>query len=235
MLRTRNPSTGSMWRPALIPLALVLALPATAEFAPVAAAGAASAQAPQAAGVRVNVLSKDKWPGPAKITRELTPVKVRIENSGPDPVLVSYNRFRMIGEDGGQYRALPLYKVEGTAAKPTIPDPFEIRKPRFDHSGFGLAPFYSRIYRGVPAAATFMTDPEFYTLYDSYYSGKPLPTTEMRRRAIPEGVLAPGGHVEGFLYFEEIPGSVDNLALRYSPINLRTKTAMGEIQVRYKD
>lgn len=235
MLHTRNPSKGGKLRPALIPLALLIALPAAAEFNPVAAASAQEAPAPQAAGLRLKILSADKWPGPAKITRELTPVKVRIENGGSDSVLVSYNRFRMVGADGRQYRALPLYKVEGTAEKPTIRDPFEIREPKFAHSGFALAPFYSRVYRGVPVADGFIADPVYYDLYDGYYSGKPLPTTGMRRRAVPEGVLSPGGHVEGFLYFEEIPRSADNLALRYSPINLRTRTAMAEIQALYDD
>ena len=235
MLRTRNPSTSRTWRAALVPMALLLALPATAELNPLSAASAQDAAAPQTADLRLAILSADKWPGPAKIRRELTPVKVRIENRGSDPMLVSYNRFRMVGADGRQYRALPLYKVEGTAEKPTLRDPFEIRKPKFAHSGFALAPFYSKIYRGVPVADGFIAEPAYYDLYDGYYSGKPLPTTGMRRHGVPEGVLAPGGHVEGFLYFEEIPGSADSLALRYSPINLRTRTAMAEVQVPYED
>jgi hypothetical protein len=44
--------------------------------------------------------------------------------------------------------------------------------------------------------------------------GDELPTRELQRLALPEGVLASGGEIAGFLYFENATGRESKLALR---------------------
>ena len=41
-----------------------------------------------------------------------------------------------------------------------------------------------------------------------------LPTTDMRREALPEGVLEPHGEVSGFVYFERLPPDEGRVELR---------------------
>ena len=73
----------------------------TANAAPGAGDDAARATA---AGITVTAMALDRWPGRNRITKELTPMKVRIENNSAKPLLVSYNRIQLVGADGRTYR-----------------------------------------------------------------------------------------------------------------------------------
>ena len=214
--------------------ALALAGAPVLPFATSAQAAQASSAA-QDAGISVRSLSIGRWSGPAKVTRHLTPLKVRIENRGDRPIALEYIRFRLVGSDGASFRALPLFRLEGTGSAITVRDAFGVRDRKFEASGFTIAPAYASVYPGAEFADTAVVkDTGQYALYD-YYDGKPLPTTGMRRRALPEGILIPGGYVEGFLYFEEVKRSAKPVMLHFDLVDPRTGEALGKIEVPADD
>lgn len=157
---------------------------------------------------------------------------VRIENGGAQPLLVSYDRFRLKSGRGQEYPALPLFRVEGAGdGSWRLFDPFVVRQQKFRHSGFRLAPHYRGIYRGIDAwDGALPISASSYALYRTY-DGKPLPTTAMRRWGLPEGVLAPGGFVEGYLYFEDVDSSDDGATLEYDALDPQTRGDLGLIMV----
>ena len=53
----------------------------------------------------------------------------------------------------------------------------------------------------------------------------------MRERAIPEGVIQPGGQVSGFLYFRRIPQDIERVTLRAELMNGLDGKGFGEVRV----
>lgn len=146
---------------------------------------------------------------PAGLDREVTPVLVTLENRGDAPLMVRYQQFALQSEGGDTYLPMPPYDIQG-----------EVRGRRID-------PYYGwRDFRLAPHMGRYYVDG--WGLYDSWYGYDPfyydrfyprfervgLPTSDMLRRALPEGVLEPGGRVSGFLYFERLSGDVERLTLR---------------------
>ncbi|MGH9559639.1 MAG: hypothetical protein ACRD30_10400 [Bryobacteraceae bacterium] len=55
----------------------------------------------------------------------------------------------------------------------------------------------------------------------------------MIRKAIPEGVVNPGGHVEGYLYFQKIPKDTQNLIFIARLNDARTHAEFGTIRIPF--
>lgn len=213
---------------------------ATAELEPAPQANAAPSVAPSAArateaGVMVTALPQDTWTGPFRITEEVTPMKVRIQNNGTRPLLVGYDRFALIGMAGKRYRAIPLYQMDASVpAALSVVDPTPMTDLGFTYSGFEVAPFYSSVYPGItPYAGSYPIAAPYYGLYGTTYVNTQLPTAEMRRRALPEGVLAPGGYVEGYLYFEKVPASEDRVSFNYNFVNPLTNAIFADVNIPF--
>src|SRR6185312_3992245 len=69
-------------------------------------------------------------------------------------------------------------------------------------SSFFVAPKLHDSYPSLdPWSAPLPRDDDFYARQYGRWD-KDLPTRPMRRMALPEGVLADGGEISGFLYFE---------------------------------
>ena len=153
------------------------------------------------------------------------------------PILLTYARLQLVGKDGQPFRALPLFQVSASSTgEPVLIDPFPVMQLYFRTSGFRLAPTYAKVYPGMTVADKGIgLDPTYYGLYETIYSGKPLPTTEMRRRGLPEGIIDPGGRVEGFLFFEELPRSAKPAMLRYELVNVQTGESIGTLQAALDD
>jgi hypothetical protein len=198
-----------------------LALPALALLALSCAEGkmlpAASAHvipgAPETAtaereGVRVSADGDDWAAAPADLPTRLTPVKVRILNHSGAPVLIAYRQFALVGAHGHLYRAIPpvpLEHAEGSGG--TI-------EPVYAASNFFVAPRLHDVYPTLAAWSQPLdrdgdTSAERYQLW-----GRDLPTRAIRRMGIPEGVLADGGEISGFLYFENATRRESRLTFR---------------------
>jgi hypothetical protein len=62
-------------------------------------------------------------------------------------------------------------------------------------------------------------------------TGYPL-TDDVFDEALPEGVLQPGAHVNGFLYFRKATGpDVHTIVLAWTPCDAQTGVPIGELQV----
>jgi hypothetical protein len=85
-------------------------------------------------------------------------------------------------------------------------------KPRFHHQHFYVAPFYSYYYPGwplwyggvYPFGYDYGWDVPYYPS-EEYALRPSLPSQDMLSVSLPEGVLEPGGTVDGFLYFQRVP------------------------------
>src|SRR5262249_36182983 len=58
------------------------------------------------------------------------------------------------------------------------------------------------------------------------------PPPEVVSAALPEGVLEPGGHVDGYLYFQRPHEGVQHLTLTWETHDARTGQPLGEAQVQ---
>ena len=147
-------------------------------------------------GVRV-VAEARSFPGHAYIEAEVTPVRVTIANGSEKPLFVRYHSFRLKASDGSQYSAIPPHQVSGT-----VPSA-EALPPSIGVSRFEVAPYYQGFYPGIAAyRGPFDYDAVYYDNHYGYWrTTTQLPTVEMLRRALPEGILNDGGNLEGYLYF----------------------------------
>jgi hypothetical protein len=74
-----------------------------------------------------------------------------------------------------------------------------------------------------------------YGPYVSYWGGASYPrgpSAEVLDMAIPDGVLAPGAHVNGFLYFQKATGpEVRSVTLTWTPVDVRSNQPVGEARI----
>ncbi|UJR86401.1 hypothetical protein [Sandaracinus amylolyticus] len=185
-----------------ISLALVLGLAgcgATTELTPAGKAdrvlGAPDVAYTEAAGVRW-LVQGDAWTGRDQIARVLTPVRVRIENPGPRPILIRHGHFALTDDSMRRYRTVAAYR-----APDAMPQPIPVVR-EIDASGFDPSPTYDAFYTAP--------DSEAATLWQDVQ----LPVEEMRRRELPEGLLHAGGFVDGFLFFQHVPADAGRILFR---------------------
>lgn len=180
-------------------------------------------------GVRV-VAQAAPWPGPVDIDREVTPLKVRVDNIGPTPLRVRYNEFALVAPDGTSFAALPLARIEGEVAVRTR----TYGAPGFYHRGFAVAPYYAPFYPGIdPYPGFFGPDRYYYDTYYRYWEEIELPTTAMEQRVIPEGVIDPGGSLEGWLFFEKIGSHLERVVLRADLVDAPSGRKFAELRIPF--
>ncbi|MBZ5715719.1 hypothetical protein [Nannocystis pusilla] len=160
----------------------------------VEAPGRAAAAA--CAGVRITA-SAGPWRGfPPGLPRLMTPMLVAVENDGGRPIEIRYDHFALVG--ARTFAALPPFWTIGQVEPVT---------PVYPSSGFAVAPWLAASF---PARPVFTDDFPFHTdYYDRHFTEIARiyrPSRDMRRKALPEGVLAPGGRIVGFVYFERVEG-----------------------------
>lgn len=154
------------------------------------------------AGVHI-VASAEAWSGsPSDLEDLVTPLLVTITNDGQRPLEIRYEHFALQTPGGVTFAALPPFQVTGVALEPL---------GNFGPTvafGFSVAPYLSPWYPGwsvyggpFPFNAGYYGG--YYGVYSSYGQVR-LPTGDMLQRALPEGVLAPGGRITGFVYFERV-------------------------------
>jgi hypothetical protein len=159
------------------------------------------------AGVQIEARFDD-WDGkPKHLDRTLTPVLVRIDNNGDRPMMVRFAKLALT--DGSRrYTVVPPFDV----TRPITME-YTVARPYFPNWDFAVAPYLLRFYPGAtPAAGKFEFDPAPYAAQARFQNSK-LPTADMVQRALPEGIVAPHGHVGGFVYFELAP--VDRARLKF--------------------
>jgi len=169
-----------------------------------------------AGGVEISATA-NAWRGwPAELGRVVTPVRVRLANRGATPVRVDATTFALALPEGGRLAAMLPADVRGVAAAPApaaLPQAGAALGPTRERSGAGWA----------------LNEPALDPLVDpSQESDRAweLPTADMLSLALPEGVLAPGREVTGFVYFERAPRSARAATLTW-PVVDTTGTSLG--------
>jgi hypothetical protein len=168
----------------------------------------------QEAGVRLTA-EADGWLGWDAIQRKVTPLRVRLDNDGDKPVLLQYEAFVVTSERGERYAVVPPFEMDQDVETYVAVDRYgPITEPYWDYDLFSVAPYYARTYPGFAVYDTYAWDAGYYGPYANYWVDVDLPTREMIYRVLPEGVVEPGGFVEGVLFFEHVPEDARGLTLR---------------------
>ncbi|HLK90865.1 MAG TPA: hypothetical protein VKZ18_13290 [Polyangia bacterium] len=191
--------------------------------------GAPEAASQEKAGVRVSADGDDWEARPADLPARLTPVKVRIVNHSGADALIEYERFALVGARGHVYRAIPILPADGAAT-----DGVEAIQPVYAASKFYVAPRTHGVYPSLepwshPLARDDAGFGARYKLWDS-----DLPTRAMRRMGLPEGVLADGGEISGFLYFENATRHEKRLTFRADIDDEQTGDQLAEITIPFQ-
>lgn len=156
----------------------------------------------QQVGVHI-VASSEAWRGfPSDLGDIVEPMLVTITNDSGRPLEIRYEHFDLLTPGGMAFVALPPFQVEGVSFAP------DHRSGPALGFGFSVAPYLSPWYPGWTVyGGRFPYNAGYYDGYYPYYSGYEritLPTGDMIQRALPEGVLASGGRISGFIYFEQV-------------------------------
>jgi hypothetical protein len=155
----------------------------------------------QSSGVEV-LVEGDAWHGnPRDLDKVMTPIRVTVRNRSAEPVRITFKDFALETPSANRVNPLPPFSMHTLGPKRTS----VVTTPDFDYDGFWVAPFYGPYYPTLtPWWRPWAYEPGFYDEHFVEWRVQ-LPTEEMLRAALPEGVVQPGGHVSGFLYF---PGAL---------------------------
>jgi hypothetical protein len=160
-----------------------------------------------AAAVEV-VVSANAWSGvPRNLDGWVTPLLVTLTNDSARKLELRYEHFSLATPGGGTRAALPPFHVSSDSATPV--------EAYYAPRGFGVARYLGPWY---PRWATWDGPFPFHRTY--YWNTwttwsnwrtmlrVDLPSVDMLQKALPEGVLDPGGRITGFVYFEELRDGV---------------------------
>jgi hypothetical protein len=192
--------------------------------------GAPEAAAAEVQGVRVSA-EGDAWDAaPADLSTRLTPVKVRIVNHSGAPARIEYQQFTLVGGHGHVYRAIPIVPLD----HPTPVDGEGTIQPIYAASNFFVAPRYHDVYPTLvawphPLARDDATSDEQGQRWEHG-----LPTRAMRRLGLPEGVLADGGEISGFLYFEDATKRESRLTFRAKIDDEQQGDQLAELKIPFR-
>lgn len=160
-------------------------------------------------GIRVSA-STDIWDGrPEDLPELMTPLKVRLTNQSGRPIRILYEEFALQPDGGPSFHPLPPAPLEAG------PDTgLAGLRPLYASSGFRVA----QAYKGLVPSYEAWPDPlprdtsGMEKEYHHWSNG--LPTREMRRRALFEGVLEDQGVTAGYLYFSRRARAGDSVVFR---------------------
>ena len=143
-------------------------------------------------------VSTRPWPGRARIERQVTPLRLTLENTGNEPWTVALADIVLEEAREGRFlKALPIEAVKGDA-----------RVWPSEREDLWVSPYYrSRGYVGRPAI--------WYSPYGTWGRQRglsvdatadlaELPTPEMVRARLVPRTVAPGEQLEGWVYFPVI-------------------------------
>jgi len=188
-------------------------------------------------GIEVTATVK-AWPGDAFIKKEVTPVRLTIENgSDAHSVDVSYSRFRIIEDDADVRRALPPFEIEGEAPDARVGAKYEVIDYDWVGTEYDVYDVYDPLYGDdvVVSDSERIYEPDYYVDHYTYWADTSLPTTEMLVLALPEGVVKPSGKVVGWMYFEEVDATADEVLLKADIVDAVTGEKLGEIDMKLDD
>lgn len=216
----------------LIPASLIACSANKPDLAPAAGAtpappGAGSGAVATVEGVSIEARA-GAWKGlPSNLEAESIPLLVEITNNSDHTLRLRYNEMQLVAPDGEMFNAIPPYRVEGDVA--------ENVDAMFRGTGFLVAPYLSRYYTLYdPFPGVFILDRGYYTRHVPASINVALPTADMIRMALPEGVLEPGGSITGFLYFEDIENlDIPSVDFTLALVDAQTEETIGTARIPF--
>jgi hypothetical protein len=172
----------------------------------------------------------DNWQGdPSGLNSVLTPVKVSLNNEGDHPVSLRYKNFELSDPQGVRTTAIPPFQISGSTDPALVPI-----APMFTYRSFYPYPYFSFYGPGFGYwVDNWGWDGAWYNSSYRYWGGRDLPTADMVRKAIPEGVLNPGGEVSGFLYFQRVSPEANTLDLQATLVDAMTHDQLAELRLPF--
>ena len=158
-----------------------------------------------AGGVEVSAVA-NAWRGwPSELGRIVTPIRVRLANQGGDAVRVDVTKFALALPEGGRLAAMLPADVQAVVVEPppaALPQAGLALGPTRERSGPGWA-------LNEPGP-----DPRLDPTQEPDRTWQ-LPSADMLDQALPEGVLAPGQAVSGFVYFQRASRETRDVTLTW--------------------
>lgn len=147
-------------------------------------------------GVRFSA-DGNAWRGfPVNLGSDVTPIEVRIHNHSGKPIRLVYERFALVAENGREFYALPLFPLSGES------DKTKVLSPIYPSEKFFVAQRLRGVYQTLTPWPNPLPRDESLYRQDLKKWDEDLPTLDMLEKGMPEGVLADGGTIRGFLYFD---------------------------------
>ena len=182
-----------------------------------------------AAGVQVTAHTQAwRW-DPTDLNTKVTPVLIDFRNNSTRPVTVRYNSISLTDDAGNRFAAMPPYDIDAS-----VREEYTVRNPYYGFNRFAVAPYLSRWYpRFSSYDGAFAYDAGYYRPYVTEYARVTLPTADMVQRALPEGVISPSGHAEGFVYFEAFKRGSRTLMLNVDIVDAVSGTTLGTAHIPF--
>jgi hypothetical protein len=159
------------------------------------------------AGVRLEVDS-DAWEGDPEVAELVTPIRVEIVNESERPLWIRFQNFALLGAYD-RYSVLPVFAFDDENGEAVLVEGYvPVPVADFSYEEYYVTDLYNPAY---PEFAVWehalVIDDEYHGRYAATWDELPLPSAEMQRWALPEGVLPTGSNLTGFLFFEGLhPG-----------------------------
>ncbi len=217
-------------------------------------AGAAQATSQ---GVRF-LIRTEAWRGSPQPLDAVIPIHVQIDNRSHHALRIRYRDLTLLGADGLRLQALPPLQIRGVQpigrnrgwqplAQNAVPatdaderqgggDDRDEGERQEQHARHPDGPFFV----AAPYGPLFPGDPMWQGPFDydwdyywDYYREWPvqLPTRDMIRSALPEGVLGTPGSVSGFVYFSNLPPGEHQATLTMTLVDADTEVPFGTIRI----
>lgn len=200
----------------------------------------------EVAGVRVWACG-NAWDGaPGNLADLLTPVFVTLENRSGQKLRLTEEDFALSGSSGMRYAALPPYPGDLRSEAPMGPSvvladyhpavPPSAAPPR--HRPGPPSRFWvvrPRVHVGVPVwpLPWLWWNAAWHQRYSAAWPA-PLPSQDVVRRALPDGVLDEQGVVSGFLYFQQVSGREAVVNLELALHDAETGTGFGTVRIPFR-
>jgi hypothetical protein len=106
--------------------------------------------------------------------------------------------------------------------------------PRFFHHRFYVAPYFGWLYPGFGPwpYGTWAYDPFYYDRWYGYWPPA-LPSQDMLEEALPEGAVADGGSVSGYVYFQMPEGSERRVDFEMALVDAKTGQQFGTVRIPF--
>lgn len=160
------------------------------------------------------------------------PVEVEIRNESEHPLRIGYDNFALEGPGAASANAVPVLWLDDSGHD--LPGIGGAATLGWGQRNFEVAGDYAEMY---PALRAYEGDFRSTTV-DAYRARRPsgiepsvLRDSMLLLASIPEGVIRPGGRVEGMLWFDAMEGDPASVTFTADLVNARTGQQFGEITV----